>query len=240
MNWTDGPLVLGQFVERLHRFGATVIVGGRREYCHVPNSGRLRELLYPGAKVALVDHQPKLKIKMTRKTRFALRLAFYQRRWVCIEANIAPKLLHEGWKKGLVPGLKPYDQLQAEVSFSVHTRFDFQARNSQTGEKAWVEVKCATLVDEKGIGRFPDAPSERASKHLRELTAQVHRPKTKSFVFFILQNPLGKAMGPQDQRDPIFGKTLRRAFRRGVILEAFRARVNIKGASLERRIRVLL
>ena len=56
MKWPDGPLVIGTFIERLHRFGATVEVKGKKEYCHVTNSGRLRELLFPGAKVALVDH----------------------------------------------------------------------------------------------------------------------------------------------------------------------------------------
>ena len=89
MNWPDSPLVLGTFKERLHRFGAMVQVQGRREYCHVTNSGRLRELLYPGAKVALVDHLPQLKTKNSklsppRKTRYAVRLAYYRKKWVCI------------------------------------------------------------------------------------------------------------------------------------------------------------
>lgn len=232
-------------MERLHRFGAKVKVHGRVEYCHVPNSGRLKELLTPGATVALVDHQPKLKmnnvkLKTNRKTRYAVRLAFYQNHWVCIEANIAPKLLSEGWKKGLVPELKSYDQLQAEVPLNAHTRFDFLARNTQTGERAWVEVKCATLVDEQGIGRFPDAPSERASKHLRELMEQSRKPKTRCFVFFILQNPLGKSVGPKDETDPVFGKTLRKAARSKVTVRAFRALVQEKGARLGRALPVLL
>jgi sugar fermentation stimulation protein A len=245
MIWSDGPLVTGIFMEHLHRFGAWVMVRGRKEYCHVTNSGRLRELLYPGAKVALVDHLPKSKIsnskfKIPRKTRFAVRLAFYRGKWVCVEANIAPKLLREAWKKGLVPELAYYDRLQAEVPLNRHTRFDFQAENSRTGEKAWVEVKCSTLVDHKGIGRFPDAPSARATKHLQELMAQVKRPKTKCFVFFIAQNPHGKAVAPKDDTDPIFGKTLRKADRSGVILGAFCVRVSRRGARLDRMVPVLL
>jgi sugar fermentation stimulation protein A len=230
LNWPDSPLVLGTFKERLHRFGAMVQVRGRLEYCHVTNSGRLRELLYPGAKVAVVDHGSRS--KTNRKTRYAVRLAFFRKQWVCIEANIAPKLLMEAWKKGLVPSLSAYDHLRAEVPLDRHTRFDFQARNSLTGEQAWVEVKCVTLVDEKGVARFPDAPSERASKHLRELMVLARKPKTRCFVFFILQYPYGKAVGPKDTTDPLFGRTLREAFRKKVRLAAFRARVDLKGAKL--------
>jgi len=245
MKWPDGPLVIGTFIERLHRFGATVEVKGKKEYCHVTNSGRLRELLFPGAKVALVDHLAKFKIqnsksKIRRKTRYAVRLAHNKKKWVCIEANIAPKLLKEAWDRGKVKSLKDYDQLQAEVPLNTHTRFDFQARNTKTGEKAWIEVKCVTLVDEKGVGHFPDAPSERASKHLRELMVLSRKPKTKCFVFFVLQNPLGQGVTPKDDTDPLFGKTLRQTVKTKVQVEAFRADVDLKGSELKQAIPVWL
>jgi len=146
----------------------------------------------------------------------------------------------EAWKEGRVPTLTAYDQLRAEVPLNRHTRFDFQAENSRTGEKAWIEVKCSTLVDDKGVGRFPDAPSTRATKHLQELMAQAKKPKTKCFVFFILQNPHGKAVAPKDDTDPVFGKKLRKASRSAVTLGAFRARVSRLGARLDRMVPVLL
>jgi sugar fermentation stimulation protein A len=242
MKWPDGPLVIGTFVERLHRFGATVLVKGRKEYCHVTNSGRLRELLYPGAKVALVDHQDQklANAKAPRKTRYAVRLAYYKKQWVCIEANIAPKLLKEAWNQGKVKSLKGYDQLQAEAPLNAHTRFDFQARNTKTGEKAWIEVKCVTLVDEKGLGHFPDAPSDRASKHLRELMVLSRKPNTKCFVFFILQNPLGRGVTPKDDTDPLFGKTLRQTAKTKVQVAAFQTAVSLKGAEIIKIIPVWL
>lgn len=242
MKWPDGPLVIGTFVERLHRFGATVLVNGKNEYCHVTNSGRLLELLCPGAKVALVDHQGQklANAKAPRKTRYAVRLAYYKKQWVCIEANIAPKILKEAWDQGKVKSLQGYDQLQAEVLLDAHTRFDFQARNTKTDEKAWIEVKCVTLVDEKGVGHFPDAPSERASKHLRELMILSRESKTKCFVFFILQNPLGKGVTPKDDTDPVFGQTLRRTAKTAVNIEAFRTIVNLKGSKIEKAIPVWL
>jgi sugar fermentation stimulation protein A len=231
---------MGVFQERLHRFGARVLVRGRDEYCHVTNSGRLRELLYPGAKVALVDHaSKKLASGKPRKTRYSIRLAYYRKKWVCIEANVAPKLLTEAWSQGRIPELRAYRLLKAEVPLNRHTRFDFQASGSiPPGKKAWIEVKCVTLVDQKGLGRFPDAPSDRASKHLRELMLLSREPKTECFVFFILQNETGRAVGPKDNTDPLFGKTLREAARSKVRLLAWRARVDLKGARLDKSLRL--
>jgi sugar fermentation stimulation protein A len=237
LNWPEGKLTLGVFRERLHRFGATVKVRGRLEYCHVTNSGRLRELLKPGARVAMVDHRGKtLKSGAPRKTRYSIRLAFYRKRWVCIEANMAPRLLAEAWNLKKIPELAVYPVLKAEVPLNAHTRFDFQASNPGSKAKAWIEVKCVTLVDQKGIGRFPDAPSQRASKHLRELKTLSRRPNTKSFVFFILQNAYGRAVGPKDDTDPLFGKTLRDVAKTQVTARAYRVRVNLKGAWLEKTV----
>lgn len=229
MKWPESPLVPGIFQERLHRFGAWVKVRGRREYCHVTNSGRLAELLFPGNRVLLVDHGP----RSGRKTRYAVRLAFFLKKWVCIEANIAPKLLAEAWSKGRLPELKDYDQLKAEVPLNRHTRFDFQARNTKTGGIAWIEVKCVTLVDEKKVGRFPDAPSERASKHLRELMALSRKKNTECFVFFILQNAWGKAVAAKGDTDPLFAQTLAQASKTRIKLCAYRAKVTAQGASLD-------
>jgi sugar fermentation stimulation protein A len=238
MRWPKQPLVEGLFMKRLHRFGAHVRVKNRKEYCHVTNSGRLRELLYPGAKVALVDHGPQG--SSGRKTRYSIRLAYYRNKWVCIEANIAPRLLKEAWERGKVPELKAYDKLKAEVPLNPHTRFDFRGTNSATGKTAWVEVKCVTLVEGDGTARFPDAPSERASKHLRELMVLAPKPKTKAFVFFVVQNPLGKAVGPKEDTDPLFAKTLRQAASKGVFLGAYLAQVNLKGACLDKPLKVRL
>ncbi|HVZ79327.1 MAG TPA: DNA/RNA nuclease SfsA [bacterium] len=235
MKWPDAPLVLGVFLERLHRFGARVKVRGRVEYCHVTNSGRLRELLRPGATVALVDHRSKGKALGTgppRKTRYSIRLARYRGKWVCIEANVAPKLVREAWEKGKLAGLGAYGRLRSEVPLDRHTRFDLQARDPRTGRVLWVEVKCVTLVDQEGRGFFPDAPSERASKHLRELMALRRKPRTGSLVFFVLQNPLGLSVSPKEDTDPVFAHTLRKTKRAGVEIRVLRTRIGLKGAEV--------
>ena len=158
---------------------------------------------------------------------------------VCIEANVAPKLWDEAWSQGRIPELRAYGLLKAEVPLNRHTRFVFQAQGSiPPGKKAWIEVKCVTLVDDQGLGRFPDAPSDRASKHLRELMFLSRGSKTECFVFFILQNETGRAVGPKDDTDPLFGKTLRAAARSKVRLLAWRARIDLKGARLDKALRL--
>lgn len=236
MRWPEKQLVEGIFMERLHRFGAHVRVKNREEYCHVPNSGRLRELLYPGARVALVDHG--LPGSNKRKTRYSVRLAHYRGKWVCIEANVAPLLIKEAWEKGKIQGLKAYDELRAEVPLNAHTRFDFKGTHSAKGVTAWVEVKCVTLVERDGTARFPDAPSLRASKHLRELMILARKPKTKAYVFFVVQSPLAHAVGPKGDTDPLFAATLRRAASQGVHLGAYLAQVNLKGAMIQKALKV--
>jgi sugar fermentation stimulation protein A len=238
MRWPEKQLTEGVFLERLHRFGAQVRVNGRKEYCHVPNSGRLRELLYPGAGIILVDHgSPGSR---NRKTRFSVRLARHRGKWVCIEANIAPLLLKEAWEKNQIPELKAYDQLKAEVPLNAHTRFDFKGTNRATGQTAWVEVKCATLVEKDGTARFPDAPSERASKHLRELMELAQKPKTQALVFFVVQNPHASAVRPKEDTDPLFAETLRQASHKNVYLGAYLAKINLKGAAILRPLKVRL
>lgn len=238
MRWPEKQLVEGVFIERLHRFGARVRVKNREEYCHVPNSGRLRELLYPGARVALVDHG--LPGSHKRKTRYSVRLVLYRGKWVCIEANVAPLLLKEAWEKGKIPSLKAYDEFKAEVPLNAHTRFDFKGTHRAKGLTAWVEVKCVTLVERDGTARFPDAPSLRASKHLRELMALAREPKTKAFVFFVAQNPLAQEVGPKADTDPLFAATLRKAASRGVYLGAYLAQVSLKEAFIVRTLKVRL
>lgn len=233
MRW-NAPFVHGTFLRRLHRFGALVEVGGREAYCAVTNCGRLQELLFPGNAVALTDHGDALtKAGAPRKTRYSIRLARFAGRWMSLEANLAPRLLEEAWRAERVPELAAYRRLTPEVRLDVRTRFDFRADGAPDGTCCWVEVKCVTFVDEHRVGRFPDAPSTRAVKHLRELAAEAKRPSTRSLVVFVLQNAVGESVGPKDDTDPAFGAALREAAGRGVKLCAYRARVDLTGAVIE-------
>jgi len=149
----------GRFIERPNRFIARVDIDGEIETVHVKNTGRCRELLVPGADVILsVSDNP------DRKTRCDL-VAVYKEGFGLINMDSqAPNAVVKEWleKKGC-------DVIRPEYAYG-KSRFDFYIERG--GEKIFMEVKGCTLEVE-GTGYFPDAPTERGTKHLRELTAAV-------------------------------------------------------------------
>lgn len=149
----------GVFHSRPNRFIANVYINGKPETVHVKNTGRCKELLLPGAEVVL-----ELSDNPARKTNYDL-IAVYKegRGLVNIDSQLCNKVAGE-WL-----ATQGYDYIKAEYTYG-SSRVDFYMEKN--GEKYLMEVKGCTLeVD--GIGYFPDAPTERGIKHLKELTAAV-------------------------------------------------------------------
>ena len=148
----------GRFLRRPNRFLAHVELDGEEVVCHVKNTGRCRELLVPGATVWLEESDnPK------RKTRFDLIGVDKGERPINMDSQ-APNRVFGEWAGagGFRPGLTV---LRPETTFG-NSRFDFYL---EAGErKIFVETKGVTL-EENGIVMFPDAPTERGVKHLKEL-----------------------------------------------------------------------
>ena len=142
--------VAGSFVRRINRFTAEVLIDGETELVHVKNTGRLRELLVPKAKVTLQKT-----LNMNRKTAYDLISVYKPKlKWVNID-SLAPNVL----MKQLYMSLN-YDLVKAEYTYG-DSRIDFYMEKN--GEKFLTEVKGCTLADDlhPGIGLFPDAPTER-------------------------------------------------------------------------------
>ena len=145
----------GIFVDRPNRFIAHVEVNGAVETVHVKNTGRCRELLLPGTAVRLeVSDNPK------RKTKYDLVAVHKQGLgWVNMDSQAPNKVVGEWLAK------QDYDYIKPEFTYG-KSRIDFYMEKGE--QKYLLEVKGCTLeVD--GIGYFPDAPTERGVKHLREL-----------------------------------------------------------------------
>jgi sugar fermentation stimulation protein A len=157
-------IVDGIFLERPNRYLARVEVGdeGKGILAHVPDPGRLSGLMLPGRKVRLV-HQPAAK----RKTDYTLVLVRHGSIWVSVFPVFANALIQEALMQRKLPFLQGYSDFASEVKVR-NSRFDF--RLGFPFNPAYVEVKSVSLV-EQGQGRFPDAPTERGVKHVRELIA---------------------------------------------------------------------
>lgn len=196
-------MVSGKFLRRPNRFVAHVEIDGREEICHVKNTGRCRELLTPGAKVwCAVSDNP------SRKTKYDL-ITVRKGAYLINMDSQAPNAAARAWlEQG---GLGKADVVKPEQRFG-SSRFDFYLERG--GKGMYLEVKGVTL-EHGGVCRFPDAPTERGARHLRELIAAKEAGFDAGVLFVIQMRPV-KWLQPNDATDPEFGRALREAKAAGV------------------------
>lgn len=192
------------FVRRVNRFVAEVMIDGDLEKVHVKNTGRLKELLVPKAKVTLQKSA-----NLSRKTAYDL-ISVYKPglKWVNID-SLAPNELMKQYLMSL-----DYDVVKPEYTYG-DSRFDFYMEGG--GEKYLTEVKGCTLAADtaRGIGLFPDAPTERGVKHLDELAAAAKKGYHCQIAFVIQMNGIHMVF-PNNDTQPEFGQALARAAKAGV------------------------
>lgn len=197
-------VILGRFLDRPNRFLAQVDIDGRAENCHIKNTSRLKELLLPGATVALQGA-----LATGRKTAYDLIAVEHGPRWVNIDSQAPNKVFGEWLLRSQYFG--EMQLLRPETTYG-HSRFDFYI---EAGErKIFVEVKGVTLVED-GIARFPGAPTLRGVKHLEELMDCLDDGYEAAIAFVAKRDDV-KGVGPNDAMQPAFGETLRRAVKKGV------------------------
>lgn len=199
----------GTFLSRPNRFIAHCSVDGIEEVVHVKNTGRCKELLFPGARVWLDETD-----NPARKTRYDL-VCVESRGYVVNMDSQAPNKVFAEWAQsgGFRQGLT---YLRSEVTRGA-SRFDFAyMQNDQPG---YTEVKGVTLFDDDGMAYFPDAPTERGVKHVRELIA-ARKNGCEAALCFVVQRCDVVGLKPNDVTHPAFGDALRDAQRAGVHLIA--------------------
>lgn len=210
-------IVHGKFIDRPNRFIAHVEVEGKIETVHVKNTGRCRELLLPGVEVVLEDFRQN---PGKRRTLFDL-IAVYkiypehlEKKPVLINMDSqAPNKVVFEWLKQQQKNNEPlFSVIHPEYTYG-QSRVDFYLENTDH-EKILMEVKGCTLeVD--GQGYFPDAPTERGVKHLRELAA-AQQAGYKCYLTFIIQVPGVVFVMPNNKTHPEFGQALEEAKAAGV------------------------
>jgi len=208
-------IIRGKFIDRPNRFIAHVEIEGITETVHVKNTGRCRELLIPGCTVILEDFRGRPEFS-NRKTMFDLIAVYKQINWSS-ESEIlinmdsqAPNKVVSEWLKQL-PASQAYDYVKPEYVYG-KSRVDFYMEKGN--QKYLMEVKGCTL-EKDGTGYFPDAPTERGVKHLREL-AEASKKGYKCFLAFVIQIPMVKIVYPNIETHPEFGTALQEAADAGV------------------------
>jgi sugar fermentation stimulation protein A len=223
------PLVKGILKNRDNRFRATVSVGGADAWAHVPNSGRLGELLTPGRSIWLAPAG-----SPERKTAYDLKLVEFENVLVSVDARLPNPLFAEALANGAVPGFD-YPVIKPEVVRG-NSRLDF--RLSSPDGICWVETKSVTLVRD-GTALFPDAPTDRGRKHLRELIDIVDSGD-RAAVFFVIQRPDAVCFSPNRETDPDFTETLGLAARAGVSIRAVSCHISLAEIRIRDEIPVVL
>lgn len=206
-------IVQGIFLERPNRFIAYVELMGKRERVHVKNTGRCKELLLPGACVYLEKSE-----NPERSTAFDLVAVKKGERIVNMDSQAPNKVVGE-WlsTKAFFPNLT---YVRPETVYG-NSRFDFYMETEK--EKIFMEVKGVTL-EEDGVVRFPDAPSERAVKHVEELIA-AKRDGYRVFVMFVIQMEGVRYFTPNRNTHPEFADALCKAAEAGVEVLAYDCKV---------------
>lgn len=194
----------GIFHARPNRFIAHVEIDGREEICHVKNTGRCKELLVPGATVYCQRHDDP-----ARKTKWSLIAVEKGERLINMDSQIPNKLAFDYVNQGGL-GFLP-DLVKAEKTYG-DSRFDLYYEAGD--QKGFVEVKGVTL-EQDGIARFPDAPTQRGKKHLLELE-KAAREGYDAWVLFVIQMSDIRYFEPNRATDPDFSETLRQVLQNGV------------------------
>lgn len=206
-------IVAGTFIERPNRFIAHVKIRSKVEVVHVKNTGRCAELLQPGATVYVQEAE-----NPERKTKWDLIGVKKGSRLINMDSQIPNKIVEEWIRSGnLFPDAT---KIKAEQKYQ-NSRFDLYI---ECGErKIFVEVKGVTL-EEDGIVKFPDAPTERGVKHIQELCEAV-KAGYEAYVFFVIQMKGVRYFTPNMETHPQFGEALQRAQEEGVHILAYDCRV---------------
>lgn len=224
-----GKLTEAAFVERLNRFLCRVQVEGREAEAFLPNSGRMEELLVPGSTVYLSWEN-----RAGRKTDFDVKLADSGGELVLLDSRLPNRLVEEGVVEGVIEDFVDLEVVEREPSLD-EVRLDLLLGD---GEEVYVEVKSCTLVRE-GVGLFPDAPTQRGRRHLRELRQLVEEGKRAAVVFAIGRGDASTFV-PNRETDPEFADELARAEGAEVDVLVYGCDVMLRGARLDGKVTVEL
>lgn len=214
----------GRFIERPNRFIAICEINGKNEVCHVKNTGRCKELLVNGCTVYLEKSD-----NPNRKTQFDLIAVEKGSRLINMDSQIVNSTFNE-----YIPQLfKDIIKIKPECKYG-NSRFDFYIET--VTDKIFVEVKGVTLEND-GVVRFPDAPTERGVKHLKELQKAL-TDGYKTYVVFVVQMSDVKYFEPNYETHPQFADTLKDVTKSGVIPLVFDCKVTPDSISINNKVNI--
>ena len=206
----EGPLIKGRFHSRPNRFLTVVEINGKLVQSHLPDPGRLKELLVPGAVLYL---RPVSK-EIPRKTRFTTIMVYHDGKFISLVSTLPNQFVKESIENGILPMFNNFKLIKPEITVGKH-RFDFLLEDSE-GSPFYLEVKSVTFV-ENGIAKFPDAVTARGTRHALALSKLVEQGMDAG-ILFVCQRKDGNEFRPMWKRDLKFGNAIVNAKASGVFV----------------------
>lgn len=243
---------IGTFISRPNRFIAHIDIDGKEVISHVPNTGRMKELLFPGVPVLLSYHS-----SPTRKTKYELRMIKKKDAWISVDSQLPNALAYEAIENDVIEELRGYSAIKREVTYQ-HSRFDLQLipqtntvvnpneyyelqdkyNSNYNQQPCFVEVKGVTLEHDDWT-YFPDAPTERGRKHIGELIHAVNNGY-RAVLLFVVQVEYATGFTPNKVTDPEFAAIVEDAIDAGVEVLAYRCKVSLDEVRIVEKVPVVL
>ena len=204
-----------EFVERPNRFLTRVRLCGEIVDSHLPDPGRLLELLIPGARLLIKEENGE-----NRKTQFSTQAVYSGETLISLNTLIPNRFVSYLIKNQGLAFLQEWKFQKQEVNYG-SSRFDFQLKKNNS--IMVLEVKSVTLV-EKGIAKFPDAVTERGRRHVNHL-AELAEEGLDVMILFVVQRPDAECFQPQWERDPAFSSALLEAWQMGLQIHVIKMKM---------------
>lgn len=195
-----------RFIDRPNRFIANVEIEGKREVVHVKNTGRCKEIFVKGTRLILEESD-----NPNRKTRYSVIAGYKDGLLINTDSQIPNAVVYDAVKDNRIEEIQGITHIRREVTFG-NSRFDIYFEGEHS--KGFIEVKGVTL-EHDGVCKFPDAPTQRGTKHVYEMIEAVNRGY-KGYIFFLVQMEGMKYFTPNYETDPDFAEALKRAKEEGV------------------------
>ena len=224
-------LLKGKLIKRYKRFFADIKLNKEIVTAHCPNTGSMKGLLDVNNEVFLIKHDdPK------RKLKYSLEIIKTRGNMVGVNTHMANKITYHGLSNNLIKEIENNDLIKPEVFFDKNTRFDFLVNRKD--EKIFVEVKNVTMFRDKETAEFPDAITERGSKHLRTLI-NATKKGYKTFILFLVQIQNMKKFKIAKDIDKEYYKNYLLAKKNGVNFLAYRCKIDLKKIEIEKKLEII-
>ena len=233
MDQPTKKFISGKLIKRYKRFFADVQLDNNKEIvtAHCPNTGSMLGLLGEGNAVKLSEAN-----KKDRKLKFTLEIIKSNGASVGVNTHRANRIVEAALLSNKIKSIKKIIHIQREVRYGENSRIDFLVNNKD--EEIYIEVKNVTLSLKKGIAEFPDAITERGSKHLKELS-KIKDRKTRAIMLYLIQRDDCKYFQIAKEIDEKYNSNLKKAIESGVEVLCYNCKFKNNKIELDKKIKFI-